>query len=319
MSSSEDLFKEIIAEGLPLLEEFCRIRKEEDLHLDFKEKSRPSERDLNDYDKENLAKAFSGFANSDGGVVIWGIKASKVKEIDAAEELRPISSISIFNNKVHSLLKELVSPAVDAVQIDIIENSTSDEGFLIMHIPQSDEVPHMAKAKNLHRNYIRQEDSFKKAEHYQIADMFGRRAQPILRVYGILQNVSSSNYPDRTRYPFDVDIVLKNFGKGTAKLACVCIKKPINYDLEDLGTSNDSGGEFTRVRSSSPWVRKYLANGNLAIYPEDEIVFAKLHFGDLGKWEMPKDLIIPYGLFSDGMKSVFGELVIGVDEIQKYL
>jgi hypothetical protein len=44
----------------------------EDLHLDFKQLQRPFEhRD----DKRNLAKALSGFANSDGGIIIWGIDA----------------------------------------------------------------------------------------------------------------------------------------------------------------------------------------------------------------------------------------------------
>ena len=46
----------------------------EHFHVDFKTKNRPAQSSLSEPDKKNLAKAISGFANSGGGVLIWGIE-----------------------------------------------------------------------------------------------------------------------------------------------------------------------------------------------------------------------------------------------------
>jgi hypothetical protein len=50
------------------VKEWVASNREEDLHLDFKEKGRGSPSDLDESDKRNLAKALSAFANTEGGL-----------------------------------------------------------------------------------------------------------------------------------------------------------------------------------------------------------------------------------------------------------
>jgi predicted HTH transcriptional regulator len=71
---------------VPLAEDFERIdlnevndyvaaQQEENLVLEFKS---VNSADLsNADDKKNLAKALSGFANSSGGIIVWGVEARK--------------------------------------------------------------------------------------------------------------------------------------------------------------------------------------------------------------------------------------------------
>lgn len=47
-------------------------RVEEGLYVDFKQKSDRQEPGLNNDDRANLAKAISGFANTDGGLIVLG-------------------------------------------------------------------------------------------------------------------------------------------------------------------------------------------------------------------------------------------------------
>jgi predicted HTH transcriptional regulator len=49
----------------------------ESLYVDFKEVANPTNPMKQNDDKENFAKALSGFANSNGGVLIWGVREEK--------------------------------------------------------------------------------------------------------------------------------------------------------------------------------------------------------------------------------------------------
>lgn len=77
---------------LESLVNYVTARQEENLTLDFK-LIRP---DLNQSaDKKNLAKALSGFANSSGGLIVWGVDARKNDQgIDCACDAREIQPLS---------------------------------------------------------------------------------------------------------------------------------------------------------------------------------------------------------------------------------
>ena len=71
------------------LERYRDERQEENLHLDFKTLSGPGLSASDD--RHNFAKALSGFANSDGGIVVWGVDARKNADgIDCVTELKPV-------------------------------------------------------------------------------------------------------------------------------------------------------------------------------------------------------------------------------------
>jgi predicted HTH transcriptional regulator len=68
--------------GTHEIEEYIRLEQEEHLHLEFKtvENSDLSKRD----DRKNLAICVSGFANSDGGLIIWGWTREKANKRSTA-------------------------------------------------------------------------------------------------------------------------------------------------------------------------------------------------------------------------------------------
>jgi predicted HTH transcriptional regulator len=74
MGRAEQLFVRIREKGAAEIHGMIAAQFTEELFLDYKRSSTtlPSAR-LNDDDRKNLAKAISGFANSEGGVIVWGV------------------------------------------------------------------------------------------------------------------------------------------------------------------------------------------------------------------------------------------------------
>ena len=73
MDRAEDIFNRIVEKGEPAIDDFIVARTSEELFLDFKRSSdNGAGNQLSQDDRNNLAKAISGFGNSESGVIVWG-------------------------------------------------------------------------------------------------------------------------------------------------------------------------------------------------------------------------------------------------------
>src|SRR5882724_684063 len=92
--------------------------KEEDLFLEVKRATVPMSQD----DKANLSKALSGFANSSGGLLIFGLVAHKTiaDEPDLISKEEPIKDLDRFIPDVQTLIGKAVVPVVDGVEVKAI-------------------------------------------------------------------------------------------------------------------------------------------------------------------------------------------------------
>ena len=100
--------------SLSQIESFLEEGKEEDLHLDFKGTNGSELRHRDD--KKNYAQALSAFANSDGGILIWGIDARKNDEgIDCATDDKPLEDVKRFMGRLNELESDAVLPVIDGV------------------------------------------------------------------------------------------------------------------------------------------------------------------------------------------------------------
>src|SRR5262249_55156752 len=135
---------------------------------------------LDEPDKRNLAKAISGFANSGGGVLLWGIKD------EMPPQLKPIANIQAFLKNVLELGAHTTDPAVQGLDgYWIPADSDTAAGFAAILVPESPLPPHRVLLKHddiQHRYYIRSGSDFVIASHSQLEDMFGRRPQAKLAV-----------------------------------------------------------------------------------------------------------------------------------------
>lgn len=127
----------------------------ETLTLDYK-------RELGNGEKSNkeIAKDVSAFANTKGGVIVYGVEEEKGKPI----------SINWINNKdvkerIENVILSNIQPKLEVCKIQQIDNpNNKEESVFVVTIPESTDSPHMVN----HRYYIRRNFKSEPMEDHEV-------------------------------------------------------------------------------------------------------------------------------------------------------
>jgi hypothetical protein len=214
----EDVFRGL--EG-PDIHRWIADRRQEDLTLDFK--TAPRLLDTGE-ERKVLAKAISGFSNSSGGVIVWGVDAREdpATKVDAAIAPIPLSEPERFLSNLTRYAGTAVSPPASRV----VHRLVTSKEFALTLVPESDSGPHMSTAE--HRYFKRSGDSFRPMEHYDIVDMiFGRRRRPQLEL---------SASVDGNR----IKIGIRNVGRVSAIAPYVALRASSPWELNQYGIDGNS-------------------------------------------------------------------------------
>src|SRR5687768_8859252 len=75
MGRADDLYNRFVKEGKTFIDELVANQQSEELFLDYKlTEFAETDKKLPPQSRLHLAKAISGFGNSEGGVIIWGVR-----------------------------------------------------------------------------------------------------------------------------------------------------------------------------------------------------------------------------------------------------
>ncbi len=179
MGRAEDIFERISLEGEAAIDEFILTRKSEELFLDFKRSAdEGSAGHLHQNDRNNLGRAISGFANSEGGVIVWGVDCRPGPGgADVARFKFPLVDSAAFASWLESAVSGCTMPACTGVRsISIAGNE--DAGFAATYIPKSARAPHQDLARGGY--YIRAGSDFLPAPYGVLAGLFGKRPEPFV-------------------------------------------------------------------------------------------------------------------------------------------
>lgn len=178
MSRARDLFERLRVGQSDALDELIADREPESLFLDFKRSpNKGVGRLLSPDDNKNLAKAVSGFANSSGGVLIWGVDCRRDPSGAEVAEKRPLSDAHGFNTKIQSAISRVTIPPHPGVEvISFEEPRAGPAGYVIVHVPQSLIGPTRSVSSNHY--HLRTGSDFGIVPHDVLAGMFGRAPQP---------------------------------------------------------------------------------------------------------------------------------------------
>lgn len=223
-TNAEQLLNMIKKEGVSLIVKFIDEHVLETRFLDFKEK-KDSDGVVqpNESDKRNLAKALSGFANAEGGLLIWGVGEQENENgIKVASADKSITGVEDFVRRLEHLLPNAVTRPIEGAYSFPVKKINSHDGFAITYVPESNLAPHRA-GFHLKEYYLRVGDNFIPMEHYQIEDMFGRRQRP---------SVSARFEFKKVRYTgelhiYDLIIDLMNDGRSMASFVGVDFEFPV--------------------------------------------------------------------------------------------
>jgi len=222
---------------------------------------------LENNDRENLAKAISGFGNSEGGIIIWGVETKiKGNKCDYAKMLRPITNPENFSSCINSEISRLTIPAHDSVyNIVVKENDTAREGFVVTIIPKSNKAPHQVIKSN--RYYMRAGDSFMPVPHAILAGMFGRRPSP--NVFTMFTLNPSKEKIEDGYITFSIGIQIVNDGMGIARDVY------LNTYMFGVGENHSVATEITNTHFTGYQVfgigLNMIAKPSLILAPEQRI------------------------------------------------
>lgn len=146
---------------------------EESVHLDFKAAGALSK---DDKKKTEIAKDVSAFANSDGGIIVYGIEEQEHK----AHALSYIDGNTYTKEWLEQVIQDNIQRRIEGLEIFPIRNNGDiTKSIYIVKIPRSSNTPHMSADKCYYkRNNFRSV----KMEEYEVRDLFYRESTPNLRV-----------------------------------------------------------------------------------------------------------------------------------------
>lgn len=207
-------------------------------------------------DKRNLAIALSGFANAEGGVVVWGVDARRDDKdlgVDKVISAPGVRNAGKLLSRLNDLTAQACAPVPAGVQHRQIR-ARSGPTFVVTFVPASDGGPHMAKLGE-DRYFTRSGGSFVRLEHFQVADMFGRRPMPVLSVAAIEVE------------PYRFQIRITNSGRGAARAPFLLYSPPAPFTRYGYGIDGNGNEQLPFVRAHSVEGVLHAGGTNLVIHP----------------------------------------------------
>lgn len=223
---------------------------EENLHLDYKGAGSLA---VTYGKKKEIAKDISAFANSDGGLVIYGIREF---DDDARrhlpERLDPVDRTIISKEWLEQVINSNIQPKISGLTIHPIPlGSAANHVAYVVNIPKSN-TAHQASDKKYYKRYNFESVAM---EDYEIKDIINRLSSPELNLLLL---------PDQTTLNLNVlrfPIVLHNKSKRLAKDVNLTVQ------FNDFNNYNIEGASgFDDCSNLNPGKRIYSSNQKLEIY-----------------------------------------------------
>ncbi|MBN1950925.1 MAG: ATP-binding protein [Bacteroidales bacterium] len=200
------------------LEDLISNQVEENLNLEYKAAGA-----LERHDKKTneISKDVSAFANSEGGIIIYGLT-----EIDhLPEKIDPIQRENISKEWLEQIINSKIRPRIDGVEIHPIEiNNDKEKVVYLVEIPQSTTV-HQADDQKYYKRF-----NFMSIPmyDYEIRDVMNRIKVPkiSLEFEIVIQSIKTTGSNEEIPPNYYLNVYAKNEGSLLANYVCCYIKIP---------------------------------------------------------------------------------------------
>lgn len=220
------------------LQEMIDSGAQEGQYLEFK---RGSALGASSESRKELVKDCTGFANANGGVILYGVAEEEIDGIPTAASLSPVADPKINGDWITNVIRSNTSPPLN--QFEITELAVSGGRVIAIQIESA-----LTTHQNLidRRYYQRAGRTIEPMVDFQIRDVMNRRLRPAISIDHKFANVERSQ--DLHRYALQV--LMSNIGSVTLEhwqfeidIPCDVIRDtrpPITSELDGLlnGWSN---------------------------------------------------------------------------------
>ncbi len=214
---------------------------EESIHLDYKTSGAL---DKSETKKKEISKDVSAFANSDGGIIIYGVEEQNHK----AAGFSYIDGNNITKEWLEQVINSTINQKIKGIEIFPIRNNGNiAESIYLVKIPRSYDAPHMCRDKCYYKRY-----NFEsvKMEEYEVRDLFNRHNLSKLLIDECTLNIISSNAKS-TIYQFCAKICNEsNTAETLYKLNCYVIGDVACYNFKVIDKGNYTELDKHRLKIS---------------------------------------------------------------------
>lgn len=158
--------------------------------------------------KKELSKDVSAFANSNGGIIIYGIKEfDETDKRHLPEKIDPVNRNEYSKEWLEQVINSNISPRIDGIKITSISlNETNDVAYLV-DIPKSN----TAHQSSDFRYYKRFNFESVAMHDYEVKDVMNRNKTPTIELIFELEKFTYEVKPPigQISFPINRDIELK--------------------------------------------------------------------------------------------------------------
>lgn len=221
------------------LDDLIKNGEAEGLYLECKAPTEPQlTRDM----KSNFAKALSGFSNTAGGIIVWGISTTKHAHsgLDILTQIEPIGRCKYFASQIQKASFALTNPPVTTTETKtLLKKSTDTRGVVVTYIPKTLGDPIQSNTDNLF--YFRSGDEFPVVPYEMLKRLFAATQIPDL--HSVFDDSRINPLKNQT---WEIPIRIQNQSSAIADhvVVVVEIKNPsacqriMSSDLRDASNVN---------------------------------------------------------------------------------
>jgi hypothetical protein len=170
---------------------------EESIHLDYKE---ANALDKTDGKKKEISKDVSAFANSDGGIIVYGLKELNHK----AHSVTYIDGDIITKEWLEQTINSSIQRRISELKIYPVRNNGNiKETVYVVKIPKSYDTPHMCKDKRFYKRFNFESVAM---EEYEIRQLYGQKLKSKLLIQGWNIARVESNKEGQVKINFEVSV-----------------------------------------------------------------------------------------------------------------
>jgi len=209
---------------------------EENLQLDYKAAGALGKTEGK---KKEISKDVSAFANSAGGIIIYGISEfDEAKKSHLPEKIDPVNRTEFSKEWIEQVINSNISPKVSGIKIFPIQvgAAADNHGVYIIEIPQSN-TAHQAKDKKYYKRYNFESVAM---EDYELKDIINRTNKTDIRISfepDIGENLYSKFIEEGKSFDIGTKIWANNIGNQVTQFLEVYITgdgEVANFILEPL-------------------------------------------------------------------------------------
>jgi len=232
---------------------------EENIHLDYKSADSLGK---SDGKKKEVSKDVSAFANSDGGIIIYGINEfNKATKRHLPEKIDAVIRTDFSKEWLEQVISSNISPKINGliitpVQYGVVENN---EVIYVVEIPKSN-TAHQAKDKRYNKRYNFESVAM---EDYEIRDIINRSNKTDIRI-SLEPNMELKQINEQIKdgYPFKILANIWAYNKGNIVVQFLHLFISGNGDVSNTITEpNTENGKKFMLNFPNGEERKITVNG----------------------------------------------------------